>query len=85
MDEKSFLSFLNSTASRKGAPVFNLNTLNTTRQARDILNASPYKVLAKQHINASIAAAYTRDAAFRDKLDEVMSSLNITVVAPANA
>ena len=82
MEDKAFLAFINSSNTRSSAPVFNLNTRNVTRRARDLLATSPYRQLAKQHINQAIVDAYTSNDKFRAKLDEVMASLNIQVVAP---
>lgn len=80
MDKQEFINFLNTTTT-KGGCVFNLKTNNISKQARDILANSDYKMLAKQHINANIKQAYYNNKQFKQKLDDVMAELNITVVA----
>lgn len=80
MNDKSFIDFINTTSTRGGA-TFNLNTANVSKQAREILANSDYKALAKQHINANVVNAYANNDKFKAKLDEVMASLNITVIA----
>lgn len=80
MDNGKFLEFINATTTRGGC-TFNLKTSNVSKQAREILQASEFKALAKQHINANVVHAYYNNSKFASKLDEVMASLNITVIA----
>lgn len=80
MQEKDFMDFINTTTTRGGC-TFNIKTSNCSKQARDILASSQYKVLAKQHINANVVQAYKNNTQFREKLDDVMQKLNITVIA----
>ena len=80
MDKTDFLAFLNATTS-KGTSTFNLKTQNVSKQARDILQKTEYKALAKAHINSNVKNAYYNNAKFKAKLDEVMAQYNITVVA----
>lgn len=80
MDTQEFLNFINTTASKGGA-TYNLKTQNTSKQARDILNKTEYKALAKQHINNNIVQAYYNNKDFAQKLQQVMQQNNITVIA----
>lgn len=80
MDDKDFITFINTTATRGGA-TFNINTANVSKQAREILAKSDFKALAKQHINANVIDAYMTNDKFKAKLDEVMDALDITVIA----
>ena len=80
MNTQAFIDFINTTTSKGGA-TFNLKTQNASKQARDILASTEYKVLAKQHINSNIVQAYHNNKEFKDKLTQVMQELNITVVA----
>lgn len=80
MQDKEFLDFINTSAS-KGACTYNLKTQNASKQARDILASTKYSTLAKQHINSNIVQAYYNNAQFKQKLDTVMQELNITVIA----
>lgn len=80
MQDKEFLDFLNTTTSKGGA-TFNLKTQNTSKQARNILQDTQYKMLAKQHINSNVAQAYYNNTQFKTKLEDVMQKLNITIIA----
>ena len=80
MQDKEFLDFLNTTTSKGGA-VFNLKTQNTSKQARNILQDTQYKTLAKQHINANVVQAYYNNTQFKQKLEDVLQKLNITLIA----
>ena len=80
MQDKEFLAFLNTTASKGGA-VFNIKTSNVSKQARDILASTQYKMLAKQHINSNVIQAYKNNTLFKQKLEQVMQEYNITIVA----
>lgn len=80
MEDKTFLDFINTTTTRGGS-TFNLKTSNCSKQARDILAKTDYKALAKQHINANVVNAYYNNDKFKAKLEEVLSDLNITLVA----
>ena len=80
MDTKAFLEFINTTTTRGGC-TFNLKTCNVSKQAREALANSPYKALAKAHINANIKQAFYHNDAFAHKLGEVMEQLNITIIA----
>lgn len=80
MSDEEFKNFLNTSPSRGGA-VYNLKTSNVSRQARDLLANSDYTQLAKAHIASNIKRAYYSNGAFKAKLDDVMSSLNIAIVA----
>lgn len=79
MQDKDFINFINSNAS-KGAATFNLATQNASKQARALLQDTQYKALAKQHINSNIVQAYNSNAQFKAKLQEVMAQYNITIV-----
>lgn len=80
MNDKSFIDFINTTSTRGGS-TFNIKTCNCSKQARDILAGTQYKALAKQHINSNVKHAYYNNTQFKNKLDEVMQELNITVIA----
>ena len=80
MNDKSFIDFINTTTT-KGGSTFNLKTQNVSKQARDTLASTQYKALAKQHINSNVKQAYYNNTQFKQKLEEVMQELNITIVA----
>ena len=80
MNDKQFIDFINTTTTR-GGRTFNLKTHNASKQARDALANSPYKALAKAHINANVSQAYYNNDEFAHKLDEVMAQLDITIIA----
>lgn len=80
MNNKSFLDFINTTTTRGGS-TFNLKTCNCSKQARDTLASTQFKALAKQHINANVKQAYYNNEQFKQKLEQVMNELNITIVA----
>lgn len=80
MQESEFINFINATTSKGGA-TFNLKTQNTSKQARNILQDTKYKMLAKQHINSNIVQAYYNNKAFAQKLQDVLQELNITIIA----
>lgn len=80
MNEKQFIEFINTTTTRGGA-TFNVKTQNVSKQARAILSDTQYKALAKAHVNSNVAQAYYNNNQFRDKLDTVLNSLNITIIA----
>ena len=80
MDTQAFIDFINTTTTRGGA-TYNLKTQNTSKQARDILQNTQYKALAKAHINSNIVQAYYNNKEFAHKLDDVMQKHNITVIA----
>ena len=80
MQNNAFLDFINATTTRGGA-TYNLKTQNTSKQARDILNKTEYKALAKQHINNNIVQAYYNNKQFAQKIQEVLQALNITLIA----
>ena len=79
MQNAEFLAFIN-TSTTKGGAVYNIKTQNVSRQARDILQKSQFKALAKAHINQNIVQAFKSNAQFKEKLLQVMHELNITVV-----
>lgn len=80
MQDKTFLDFITSTSTRGGA-TYNLKTQNTSKQARNILANTPYKALAKAHINSNIVQAYYNNKEFAQKLQEVMQANNIAIIA----
>ena len=80
MNDKQFIDFINTTTTRGGS-TFNLKTHNASKQAREALAGTPYKALAKAHINANVSQAYYHNDEFKRKLDNVMAELNITVIA----
>ena len=80
MQDKQFIDFITSTSTRGGA-TYNLKTQNTSKQARNILQETQYKALAKAHINANIVQAYYNNKEFAQKLQEVMQANNITLIA----
>lgn len=80
MNTQDFINFINTTTTRGGA-TYNLQTQNTSKQARDILAKTEYKALAKQHINNNIVQAYYNNKDFAQKLQQVMQQNNITLVA----
>lgn len=80
MNDQLFIDFINTTTSRGGA-TFNLTTSNCSKQAQKILASTPYKALAKQHINANITQAYASNKDFKTKLEQVMKQYNITLIA----
>ena len=80
MQDKQFLDFITSTSTRGGA-TYNLKTQNTSKQARNILQETQYKALAKAHINANIVQAYYNNKEFAQKLQEVMQANSITLIA----
>ena len=80
MNDKDFMDFIN-TSTTKGGATFNLKTQNTSKTARNILQNTQYKMLAKQHINSNVVHAYYNNAQFKAKLDDVMAKLNIAVIA----
>ena len=80
MNDKEFNDFIN-TSTTKGGAVFNLKTQTASKQAREIIVNTQYKTLAKQHINSNLVHAYHNNAQFKQKLDDVMAKLNITIVA----
>lgn len=80
MEDKEFLDFINTTSTR-GGRTFNLKTSNVSKQARDALESSPYKALAKQHINSNVKQAYYNNDKFQAKLETVLDKLNITLIA----
>ena len=80
MQDKDFIDFIN-TSTSKGGAIFNLKTQNTSKQARNILQNTQYKMLAKQHINSNVVQAYYNNTQFKQKLNDVMQKLNITVIA----
>lgn len=79
MNTEQFMAFINTTTTKGGA-VYNLKTQNVTKQARDILEKSQYKALAKAHVNQNIVQAFKNNEQFKNKLLQVMNELNITVV-----
>lgn len=80
MNTQEFLDFINTSTTRGGA-TYNLKTQNTSKQARDILQNTEYKALAKAHINSNIVQAYYNNKTFAQKLQDVMQKHNITIVA----
>lgn len=80
MQDNEFIAFLNTTTTKGGA-TFNLKTQNTSKQARNILQNTKYKMLAKQHINANVIYAYNNNNEFKTKLTQVLQDLNITIIA----
>ena len=80
MDKTDFLAFINA-PTITGASTFNLTTQNVSKKARDILEKTEYKALAKTHIGTNVKNAYYNNGKFKAKLDEVMAQYNITVVA----
>lgn len=81
MNEKEFLTLLAQSSTQKSKPTFNLSTANVSKQAVAILKDTPYKALAKQHINTPIINAYNNNPQFKQKLDEVLAQLDIEVIA----
>lgn len=80
MNDREFNDFIN-TSTSKGGATFNLKTQNISKQARNILQNTQYKMLAKQHINSNVVQAYHNNAQFKAKLEDVMAKLNITIIA----
>ena len=80
MQEKEFLEFIAATTARGGC-TFNLKTSNCSKKAREVLTDTPFRALAKQHISGNVKNAYYNNAKFKQKLDDVMQELNITVIA----
>lgn len=80
MNDKTFLDFINTNTTR-GGRTFNLKTQNVSKQARDALEGTQYKALAKAHIKSNVKQAYYNNTQFKQKLEEVMQELNITIVA----
>lgn len=80
MNTQEFIDFINTSTTRGGA-TYNLKTQNTSKQARDILQSTEYKALAKTHINNSIVQAYYNNKNFAQKLQDVMQKHNITLIA----
>lgn len=80
MQDTDFIAFLNTTTTKGGA-TFNLRTQHASTQARNILQGTKYKMLAKQHINSNIVQAYNSNAQFKQKMQDVMQELNITIIA----
>ena len=79
MNEKSFIDFIENAGASKGAAVFNLRTQNVSKQAQNILKNTEYKALAKAHIKGAIVSAYNNNGEFKQKLDEVLTALNIEI------
>lgn len=80
MNDKQFIDFINTTTTRGGA-TFNVKTQNVSKQARAILSETQYKALAKAHVNSNVAHAYYNNTEFHDKLETVLTELNITIIA----
>lgn len=80
MQDKAFIDFITNTSTRGGA-TYNLKTQNVSKQARNILQDTQYKALAKAHINSNIVKAYHNNKDFAQKLQEVMQQNNITLIA----
>ena len=80
MNTQDFINFINTNTTRGGA-TYNLQTQNTSKQARDILAKTEYKALAKQHINNNIVQAYYNNKEFAQKLQQVLQQNNITLIA----
>lgn len=80
MNDKSFIDFINTTTTRGGS-TFNLKTCNVSKQARETLASTQYKALAKAHINANVKHAYYNNTQFKQKLEQVMQELNISIIA----
>ena len=80
MSESEFNDFINTTTTRGGS-TFNLKTSNCSKQAQEILANANYNALAKAHIGANIKSAYYANEKFKNKLESVLSELNITLIA----
>lgn len=80
MQDKDFLSFINA-QSTKNVAKYNLQNCNVSKKAVAILANTPYKALAKAHINANIRDAYYNNAEFASKMQAVMREYDIILVA----
>lgn len=80
MNDKEFLNFINA-QSTKNVAKFNLLSCNVSKKAVAILADTPYKALAKAHVNANVRDAYYNNADFADKLQAVMNQYDIILVA----
>lgn len=81
MSDAEFEQFLDGDASR-GQAIFNMRTQNCSKRAQAILADTPYKAkLGKAHISSYICEGYAHNERVRAKLDNVMASLGIQVIA----
>ena len=82
MGDEEFRAFLSVNSSRKGIPMYNMNTGNVSAQARAILK-DKYPLLAKPHINNAVIQAYKNNARFKSKLLEVLDACGVSFTPPA--
>lgn len=88
MQDKDFLDFVTklNTNTTKGAARYNLKNNNMTKRAKELLLQSNYKALGNPekkstYIKPQLVEAYHNNKDFKDKLDEVMAHLGISIVA----
>lgn len=78
--EAELNAFIANNSARKGSAVFNMKTKTCSAEARKILATSKYPKLAKQSIPTALIRAFNMNAAYKQKLADILEELHIQLV-----